>query len=74
MQKPLELLTEFLGQAKSENLRTSHYPKEFKSFKMKVSFGQGVQARVPWISFLLQRCRLVTAFIQFFFTTKLKKN
>ena len=51
MQKPLELLTEFLGQAKSENLRTSHYPKEFKSFKMKVSFGQGVPARVPWISF-----------------------
>jgi len=51
MQKPLELLTEFLAQAKTENLRTSHYPKEFKSFKMKVSFGQGVPARVPWISF-----------------------
>ena len=46
-----ELLRTFLQDANSGNLKTSQYPKEFKSLKMKVSFGQGVLARVPWISF-----------------------
>ena len=51
MENISELLREFLAQAQTGNLKTSHFPKEFKTFKMKVSFGQGVPARVPWISF-----------------------
>lgn len=47
----MQWLTEFLGQAHTTNLKTAHYSKEFETFKMKVSFGQGVSARVPWISF-----------------------
>lgn len=44
-------LKEFLLQATTSNLKTAHYPKEYSSYRMKVSFGQGVSARVPWISF-----------------------
>jgi len=47
----VDWLFEFLEQANTSNLKTAHYPKEFGTFKMKVSFGQGVSARVPWISF-----------------------
>lgn len=44
-------LFDFLAQANTSNLKTAHYPREYRSFRMKVSFGQGVSARVPWISF-----------------------
>jgi hypothetical protein len=44
-------LKEFLQQASTSNLKTAHYPREYSSYRMKVSFGQGVSARVPWISF-----------------------
>ncbi len=45
------LLSKFILQANSGNLKTSEYPKEYQDLKMKVSFGQGVLARVPWISY-----------------------
>jgi 5-methylcytosine-specific restriction protein B len=45
------LLSKFILQAKEGSLKTAEYPKEFLDLKMKVSFGQGVLARVPWISF-----------------------
>lgn len=45
-------LLEFIRQAKTNNLKTKHYLKEYSNLKVKVSFGQGVSARVPWISFL----------------------
>jgi hypothetical protein len=47
----MEWLFHFLDQANTSNLKTAHYPKEYDNFKMKVSFGQGASARVPWISF-----------------------
>ncbi len=43
----------FLEQAKTDNLKTKQYLKEYAGTKVKVSFGQGTTARVPWISFLL---------------------
>lgn len=48
---PLEFLSKFILQAGENNLKTSEYPKEFDNLKMKVSFGMGMAARVPWISF-----------------------
>jgi len=45
-------LLEFLEQAKIDNLKTKHYENSFNGTAVKVSFGQGVTARVPWISFL----------------------
>jgi len=46
-----KVLTEFIIQANEGGLKTSKYPKEFLDLKMKVSFGMGMAARVPWISF-----------------------
>lgn len=45
------ILNAFLLQAQKGDLKTSSYPKEWSDLKMKVSFGQGVSARVPWIAF-----------------------
>ena len=47
-----EILDSFIKQSKTENLKWSTYPKEYLDLNMKVSFGQGVPARVSWISFL----------------------
>jgi 5-methylcytosine-specific restriction protein B len=49
--KTIELLSNFLLDAESGNLKTAQYPKKFKNLFMKVSFGMGGVARVPWISF-----------------------
>ncbi|MBY0243861.1 MAG: DUF3578 domain-containing protein [Sphingobacteriaceae bacterium] len=45
-------LHKFLKQAKTSDLKTKHFEKTLEDFQVKVSFGQGVEARVPWISFL----------------------
>ena len=47
-----EILDSFIKQSKTENLKWSTYPKEYLDLNMRVSFGQGVPARVSWISFL----------------------
>ncbi|MHA6279386.1 MrcB family domain-containing protein [Salinimicrobium sp. CAU 1759] len=47
-------LKKFLKQSETGNLKTKNlYKKTFKGLKVKVSFGQGVPARIPWISFLM---------------------
>jgi hypothetical protein len=48
----IQTLNPFIIQALTDNLKVSHFPKIFLDLKMKVSFGQGVPARIPWISFL----------------------
>lgn len=45
-------LKQFLAQAKTDNLKTKHFDSIYKEFEVKVSFGQGNAARIPWISFL----------------------
>lgn len=45
-------LKNFILQAKEEDLKTKHFTKNYKGLEVKVSFGQGVPARIPWISFL----------------------
>src|SRR5699024_498024 len=45
-------LTSFLKEAKANNLKTKHYDSEYLDTNVKVSFGQGTPAKVPWISFL----------------------
>jgi len=42
----------FLNQAKTDNLKTKDYLSSYNELKVKVSFGQGAVARIPWISFL----------------------
>lgn len=48
-----ELLNRFILQSQSGDLKTSIYPKEWDSLRMKISFGMGMPARIPWISFCL---------------------
>ncbi|MET7256283.1 MrcB family domain-containing protein [Dyadobacter fermentans] len=47
-----EQLTRFLAQCQTENLKTSHFPGKLEGLKIKISFGKGNPARVPWIAFL----------------------
>ncbi len=42
----------FLEQAKTDNLKTNHYVSKYQGTKVKVSFGIGGKATIPWISFL----------------------
>jgi hypothetical protein len=51
MNSPINFLDKFILQAHSDSLKTAEYPREFLDLKMKVSFGQGGKARVPWINF-----------------------
>ena len=45
-------LEKFLEQAKTDNLKTKQFDSSYKGLKVKVSFGQGNTAKIPWISFL----------------------
>lgn len=47
-----EQLRDFLNQAQTANLKTKHFENRLGELQVKVSFGQGVEARIPWISFL----------------------
>ena len=47
-----EILNNFLKQAKTDSLKTSHYPHNYSNLKLRVSFGQGTPTKIPWISFL----------------------
>jgi hypothetical protein len=45
-------LLKFIEQSKSGDLSVSSYAKRFMGLKVVVSFGKGVVAKIPWISFL----------------------
>lgn len=46
-------LNRFINQAQQEkSLKTKHYQKSYNGLNVKVSFGQGDFAKIPWISFL----------------------
>jgi hypothetical protein len=49
MEKLNEVLNKFVIQSQKGDLKTAQYPKEWSGFSMKVSFGMGAPARVPWI-------------------------
>lgn len=47
-----EVLLKFLEQSKTNNLATADYLPEYQGLTVKVGFGKGNAARVPWIAFL----------------------
>jgi 5-methylcytosine-specific restriction enzyme B len=47
-------LIKFLNQAKTTELKTKHFKPTYNGTNVKVSFGQGYPARIPWISFLIE--------------------
>lgn len=42
----------FTIQAQQSDLKTSPYPKEWGDLRLRISFGMGAPARVPWIAFV----------------------
>lgn len=46
------VVEQFLQQANTSDLKSKAYSKSFKGLKIKVSFGQGNTAKVPWIALL----------------------
>ena len=55
-------LSAFLLQTQNKDLKTSSYPKEWSDLKMKVSFGMGAPARVPWIAFIAPEMQVSKGF------------
>lgn len=49
MDSLLSILNSFISQSQTANLKTSSYPKEWNDLNIKVSFGMGTPARIPWI-------------------------
>jgi len=45
-------LLRFIEQSQTDNLSYGDYKKRYKDLKVKVSFGKGNQAIIPWITFL----------------------
>ena len=52
--KIFSVLEKFLAQAETEDLRTKEYPASHAGLSMRISFGAGNQAHVPWIGFLAE--------------------
>ena len=47
-----EQLFQFIEQASTDSQRTAHYDRSYNDLEVKVSFGQGALAKIPWVSFL----------------------
>ena len=62
MESLKEILSLFIKQSNTNNLKTLDYPKNYLDLKMKTSFGQGNPARVSWISFLAPEMRTSEGF------------
>lgn len=52
MDNLMQAINGFLVQAQKGDLKTSAYPKEWDGLRMKVSFGMGAPAHIPWIAFI----------------------
>lgn len=48
----LDTLNQFIEQSETEDLTYAHYQKKYNGLNVRVSFGKGNVARIPWISFL----------------------
>jgi predicted nuclease of restriction endonuclease-like (RecB) superfamily len=57
-----KILYEYLRQAQTDNLKVSSYPKEYSDLKVRVSFGMGAPARIPWIAFMVDNMQVSNGF------------
>ena len=74
MNKANELLDQFIIQAQKGDLRTAHYPKQHEGLGMKVSFGMGVSAKIPWIAFTAPEMRVSNGFYPVYLYYKEQKT
>ena len=47
-----EILSSFFEQTETDNLTANHFPSFYSGLKLKVGFGKGNVAKIPWITFL----------------------
>src|SRR5688572_14684186 len=59
-------LLQFIAQANTSDLKTLGYIKEYADLRVKVSFGQGSKARVPWLAFLGDGIKIRSGFYPIF--------
>ena len=57
-----KILGKFLSQTRTSDLKTASYPKQWAGLKLRVSFGQGVVARVPWMAFIAPEMQVSKGF------------
>ena len=69
-----KLLDQFIMQAQEADLRTAHYPKQHESLSMKISFGMGVSAKIPWIAFTAPEMRVSNGFYPVYLYYKEQKT
>lgn len=58
----IETLNLFIRQAQKGDLHTASYPKEWADLRLRVSFGMGSPARVPWIAFIVPEMNVSRGF------------
>ena len=69
-----KLLSEYISQSQTKNMRYSHYPKEYSGLKMKLGFGMGIPAKVTWIAFTAPEIKVSDGFYPVFLYYKKQKN
>jgi hypothetical protein len=57
-----KILDAFLIQAEKGDLKTASYPKQWDDMRLRVSFGMGAPARVPWIAFVAPEMQVSNGF------------
>lgn len=55
-------LRDFIIQAGMGTLKTSAYPKTLNDLRLRISFGMGAPARVPWIAFIIPEMEVSRGF------------
>lgn len=65
-----ETVIAFLKQGDTTNLKTSSYPKEHLDFKLKISFGMGTAAKIPWLAFTANDIQVSNGFYPVFLNYK----
>lgn len=68
-----EELSRFLEQSQTDSLKTAHFTDYFEGLKVRLSFGKGNAARVPWIAFLEEGQSITNGIYPFFLYFK-KQN
>ncbi len=58
----LKILNSFILQAQKGDLKVSIYPSEWSDLRMRVSFGKGAPARIPWIAFIAPEMQVSNGF------------
>jgi 5-methylcytosine-specific restriction protein B len=68
------ILKDFLLQAQSGDLKKATYPKIWEDLRLRISFGMGVPARVPWIAFVTPEMEVSYGFYPVYLYYKTQKT